>query len=420
MGLHQQSTASEDQSPEEALARNYVFWALYVMDKMISTSLGIPCCLPSFDCDVSLPENDPTNPYLKHWVARIEVATIQEDTYQSLYSTQACRRGDSERKFQIARLDRKLALWIDKNNSLCEKDITEENNLSQNSLCPANVALSYFYHSTRILVHRTGKEPSNKQRCRDGIKACVHLFARLGQGLLSVDAEILLRQIAQNYLLVPFCLLFANIINDPQSDAAAEDLQLMLLANETLQQNQRSESSWSQIPQRAILASSCCQAANMIILKFSASPTQQHGGMVNSTSQCSASGDIANGDEDRWPLNHSLGPNISPTSPILTTPLDTSNGYQYWNFDFSNLMDPATGIMISNSPPMSLSAPMSNSVHGEASKNQAQTGDPNLITLSSSQRTPATSSSRLSGGSGSWMGMNEFRRNQKWAETWLR
>ncbi|MCJ1377769.1 hypothetical protein MMC17_000865 [Xylographa soralifera] len=415
MGLHQQGTASGDQSSEEALERNCVFWALYVMDKTISTSLGIPCCLPSFDCDVSLPENDPTNPYLKHWIARIEVATIQEDTYQSLYSTQACRRGESERKTQIARLDRKLALWSDKNNHLCETDTTEENNMSQKSLCPANVALSYFYHSTRILIHRAGKELTNKQRCRDATRVCVHLFVLLGHGSLSVDAKIWLRQIAQNYLLVPFCLLFVNIIEDPRSGAAAEDLQLMLLANETLQQNQRSESSWSQIPQRSILASSCCQAANMIMLRFNAPPTQQPAGMTNSTLQCSTNRDTPNADEDHWPLA-----NIQPTSPSLTTPLDTCNGHQYWNLDFSNLTDPVTGIMMSNSPPVGLSTPMSNSAHGEAPKTQPQTADANMVALSSSQRTPATASGRLSGGLGSWMGTNDFQINQKWAETWLR
>jgi len=199
IGLHQQNALLTDQTPEEALECKYVFWALYLIDKTIALTMGHSCYLPIFDCDVSVPENDPANPFLKHFVARIELAIIQEDSYQSLYSSQACRRGHSERSSSISRLDRKLALWARKHQALCEEGHEAHNGSSSNS-SHVNTALSYYFYSTRILVDRPCRDPAHKKQCREDARNCVQLLQRLSGESGLIAGAVMLRQYVRSSL----------------------------------------------------------------------------------------------------------------------------------------------------------------------------------------------------------------------------
>lgn len=340
IGLHQQDAVPTKQSKGEALERNYVFWALYVIDKMISTNLGIPCCLPSFDCNVELPKNDPTNPSLKHLVARIELACIQEDTYRSLYSSQAYRRGHVDRKGQIVRLDRELALWMSNNKKLCISGATRSNGSPSNE-SHANTALSYFYHSTRILVHRAGNESSDQHQCRENARACLQIFARLNRELVSIESAIVSRQIIRDHPLVPFFVLFANVIHDSPSEDSAQDLHLMLLATDVLQHLEHFVEDRSYIPQLLLVASSCCEAAGAIIRKSSilSSPHSTQSFSVNGTAPSSANNGGINGGIDPWAVDSRLWTSIVPGSPSLTAMVDPSEVPDNWSFDISRLCD---------------------------------------------------------------------------------
>lgn len=192
MGLHQQNIRARDQTKEETLECKYVFWALYILDKTITLTTGHSCCLPLADCDVALPDDDLSNPYLKQYIARIELATVQEDCYQNLYSSLASRRGESEIVNTIQMLNQKLNMWASKYPELSYS--AQDGNTALGKPCDFNATLSYYFHGVRILVHRPGIDITNKVQCRNDARACVQLFKKLNSETLPGPIAVLLRQ----------------------------------------------------------------------------------------------------------------------------------------------------------------------------------------------------------------------------------
>ena len=181
MGLHQQNTIALDQTNEESIEYNHTFWALYIMDKTISLTMGQSCCLPMYDCDVVKPTQDPSNPFYEHFVARVELAAMQEDSYQMLYSSQARRHGDFGQSNSISRLDHRLAHGASRHGDLRE-DVpgncgTKPPSHPLRSF--ASTVLGYHFYMTRLLVHRAVKRTSDQRQCCSDSRACIKLLQRL-------------------------------------------------------------------------------------------------------------------------------------------------------------------------------------------------------------------------------------------------
>ena len=181
MGLHHQHTIALDQTSDESMEHNHTFWALYIMDKTISLTMGQSCCLPLYDSDVVKPIHDPSNPFYEHFVARVELAAMQEDSYQMLYSSQARRRGDFGQSNSISRLDHKLALGASRHGDLRE-DVPNNsgtNSPSHSMHSFASTVLGYHFYMTRLLVHRAVKRTSDQRQCCSDSRACIRLLQRL-------------------------------------------------------------------------------------------------------------------------------------------------------------------------------------------------------------------------------------------------
>ena len=196
MGLHQQNTIALDHTSEESIERNHTFWALYIMDKTISLTMGQYCCLPMYDCDVVKPTHDPSNPFYEHFVARVELAAIQEDSYQMLYSSQARRRGDFGQSNSISRLDQKLALGASRH-----EDLREDKPDNSGTISPPNpmhsfasTVLGYHFYMTRLLVHRAGKRTSDQRQCCSDSRACIRLLQRLNADYTAGACAIMSRR----------------------------------------------------------------------------------------------------------------------------------------------------------------------------------------------------------------------------------
>lgn len=111
IGLHQASpqlTASGKR--EESL---WVFWGLYVLDKMSLVGGGDSCHLPSPNCSVPFPRNlETSTPDIYHLrMARIQLAGIHEQIYTDLYSVAASRSTASQRQQSIAKISEDLQQW---------------------------------------------------------------------------------------------------------------------------------------------------------------------------------------------------------------------------------------------------------------------------------------------------------------------
>ncbi|MCJ1357253.1 MAG: hypothetical protein MMC33_007249 [Icmadophila ericetorum] len=345
MGLHQQKVRARDQTQEETLECKYVFWALYMLDKTITLTTGHSCCLPLADCDVGLPDDDMSNPYLKQYIARIELATVQEDCYQNLYSSQASRRGETETANSIQVLDQKLVLWANKYPELSYDRHDEKTAFARP--CDFNTTLNYYFHGVRILVHRPGKDLGNKDQCCNDARACVQLFRKLNSESLPGTMTVLLRQNVQNHPLIPFLILFANVVDDPESKESARDFQLMNDTSDVLKQIQRFDQPRSHAAKLYSVVSLCCQVAAAVIRCASSpnisSPTDNgvifSADLVRSPSQSQSSSFKNESKMSTGPLWMSLG-----QSPVLSPMMDQPPLSQNWGFDFNNIIDPNISI----------------------------------------------------------------------------
>lgn len=110
IGLHRNSNNTH-LSKSEIQERRCIFWNVYILDKCLSLTFGRSTCLPDFDCDVELPEDDGSSPYFKNFIALIWLAKIQSNIYIRLYSASAGRLSDDERAKNIQMLDTELRRW---------------------------------------------------------------------------------------------------------------------------------------------------------------------------------------------------------------------------------------------------------------------------------------------------------------------
>ena len=143
--------------------------------------------------------------------------------------------------------------------------------------------------------------------------------------------------------LVPFFVLFADVIQDPQSEESAHDLRLMFLATDVLRHIQRSDWPHSYTAQLLLVTSSCCQAATTIIRKATTHTTSSTHSRIG-TLASSANSDSASGKGDTDAFARTLWTGLVE-SPILASAPDLSTVSESWNLDFTNPVDPAVKAM---------------------------------------------------------------------------
>lgn len=121
LGLHRQSTlAGLSKKGTEQCKR--VFWIGYMLDKDYSLQLHHPPTQTDIDCDVDLPAEYPDDglgmmtvdhgqDVINIFRLRVQLATIQSETYTILYSVQSSKLSPSARSLAVENLDTRLRTW---------------------------------------------------------------------------------------------------------------------------------------------------------------------------------------------------------------------------------------------------------------------------------------------------------------------
>ncbi|KAJ4138558.1 hypothetical protein NW768_002401 [Fusarium equiseti] len=126
MGLHNRvSTEHLDTDEQRQHAR--VFWLAYIVDKDLSLRAQQPSVQVDDDIDLDLPvqllgiDNSGSqlgivttiegNSKMNYLLARIQLASIQGDVYDHLYSTRASKRTPEERRISREKIIKSLDLW---------------------------------------------------------------------------------------------------------------------------------------------------------------------------------------------------------------------------------------------------------------------------------------------------------------------
>ena len=179
MGLHQTHITPEGISAEEAEERVKVFMSLYLQDKRFAISRGSLCWLPSFDCNLpSKPSQiafaDPT------CIARIQLARLQEDIYQSFYSAESQTHFSLKNKNALSRIERRLKHWA------------RTNEVFSSSFAPTrNVDLQLDYLAASIRAFRVSTDPGHVRQALDSARAsCMLLLIAYGKHEQSISEQL--------------------------------------------------------------------------------------------------------------------------------------------------------------------------------------------------------------------------------------
>lgn len=223
IGLHRQSHPSQISSNEEAQERKLVFWTLYVMDKALSLTFGRSTCLPDFDIDVDLPENN--SPLDEHFASWVWLAKIQSQIYMRLYSASACRASDEERQRAAAELELDLRNWWAQNGAGLEQlpaiGLFEQRYIE--------LEIKFSFHNSMIMIHRVNRAGGELSEaiCLDSARMSVQLIKQT----LATDNELadgsVLLWLFQYFPFTPFFILFSNVVRNPEARQARDDFELM-------------------------------------------------------------------------------------------------------------------------------------------------------------------------------------------------
>jgi len=170
MGLHQTHITPEGISAEEGEERLKVFISLYLQDKRFSISRGSLCWLPSFDCSLpskpgQLASADPT------CFARMQLARLQEDIYQSFYSAQSHTQFSTKNKGALSRIERRLKHWVHTNEVFGSSFSTTRN---------ADLQLDFL--AATIRAFRVSNDPGHVRQALDCARAsCMLLLIAYGK-----------------------------------------------------------------------------------------------------------------------------------------------------------------------------------------------------------------------------------------------
>ncbi|KIL92718.1 hypothetical protein FAVG1_03898 [Fusarium avenaceum] len=163
MGLHQSHASSSDLSPEDILERHKVFRSLYIRDKNIAILRGSTAWLPGHDSGIPhLTDEIETGAH--ELVARLELAKLQDEVYQTFHAASAPSLHISKQGQVLSQLQQKLEQWASAHNVI-QKTLTS----------PGSFSLMLSFLATRICLLKSNDDIKSAQPSRDA-KACCLVF----------------------------------------------------------------------------------------------------------------------------------------------------------------------------------------------------------------------------------------------------
>ncbi|KAM0342657.1 hypothetical protein ACHAPU_009387 [Fusarium lateritium] len=163
MGLHQSQASFSDLPPNDMLERHKVFRSLYIRDKNIAILRGSTSWLPGHDSDVP-PSSDETGTGTPDLTARLELAELQDEVYQTFHAASAPNLRLTRHEQVLSQLQQKLERWASTHNVM-------QRTLTSTGSC--SLMLSFL--ATRICLLKANDDVKSAQPSRDA-KTCCLIF----------------------------------------------------------------------------------------------------------------------------------------------------------------------------------------------------------------------------------------------------
>lgn len=198
MGLHQQRHGTPGLEPWQQEERRSVFWSLYILDTTTSFTREKPKYLPLADCDVDPPlSSNPIDISGATFTAKVRLAEVQENIYQSLYSAEAARWSSSKRRKRFA----KLSGDLERLEMTCLGESTS--GPGPDGSTHFQKELEFAFCTSRILLYRSPRENLQSQHGLDEAARCLDIFLSLRDEKSSFGANsVLLRYVS--FIIIPF------------------------------------------------------------------------------------------------------------------------------------------------------------------------------------------------------------------------
>ncbi|KAF8979887.1 Transcriptional activator of fatty acid utilization [Entomortierella lignicola] len=181
LGMHRNS-ARWHLPPMETEIRKRIWWALYVMDRWVSASMGRPLGIDDNDCDVGYPseieqdwidgDGDPTSLQedneklrqessfaLTYFVENIKLARIVGQILSRIYGAVTRTHGPIQVSSTVAELDTMLTKWLLDLPQDLKYD--HETMASNTKICRWTAFIHSAYYVTLILLHRPYMVPTS-------------------------------------------------------------------------------------------------------------------------------------------------------------------------------------------------------------------------------------------------------------------
>ena len=109
LGYHQLPPSTRSTSNEDIDPTQFLFWAIFIIDKILSLRLGRPATIQNWDITTPMislhSTRSPLGATISVW---IDTARCQGDVYQSLYSPEALAQPDHVRQSRVETLASQL------------------------------------------------------------------------------------------------------------------------------------------------------------------------------------------------------------------------------------------------------------------------------------------------------------------------
>lgn len=187
IGLHQWVHAQDQFSEDDFQERQNVSYCLYILDKAVCWTTGIPPSVSGFDVHITSGMLSGCSQAATDLVAKAKLAGIEEIIYTDIYSYRAKAKTDEEMESASLKVELKLQQWLIE--SGIDMDDVENNDAE---IPTVKLELCVAYFSVRLLLIWPFQK--HKHERVDYARKCIRLLLHLWQATRELGQYMVISQ----------------------------------------------------------------------------------------------------------------------------------------------------------------------------------------------------------------------------------
>ncbi|KAI1761560.1 fungal-specific transcription factor domain-containing protein [Hypoxylon sp. FL1150] len=200
-----------------ARERQCLSYCLYILDKVVCSTVGTSPCIPAFDVHIDSPAESYDDTVLGDLIAKAKLAEIQETIYLEIYARRAPSRTADQARLLISKIDQKLQDWLVSSGG-DSANMTDDTTSS-------SIGLSIGFACTQLLYMQPFKEhPEIAHEIKDVARRTMKLLLRAWHSAAEPEHQGAFPRIIASYPPLHVFEVFASVLGDGGQDS---DLKLL-------------------------------------------------------------------------------------------------------------------------------------------------------------------------------------------------